>query len=73
MLLLGGIGSVIGPVIGAAVFFGIKVSFAALDYWRFVLGVLIILTCVVAPGGIAKAMLDIRLLLTRQRDGEAEV
>ncbi len=72
MLLLGGIGSVIGPVIGAAVFFGIKVSFAALDYWRFVLGILIILTCVAAPGGIAKAMLDIRLLLTRQRDGEAE-
>jgi len=68
MLLLGGIGTVMGPIIGAAAFFGIKVGFAAVDYWRFVLGMLIILSCVAAPGGIAKALLDLRLMLARRKN-----
>ena len=53
MVLLGGIGHVLGPILGAALFFGIKVSLSALDYWRFVLGCLLILTCVAAPNGLA--------------------
>jgi branched-chain amino acid transport system permease protein len=68
MLLLGGIGTVMGPIIGAAAFFGIKVGFAAVDYWRFVLGMLIILSCVAAPGGIAKALLDLRLMLAKRKN-----
>ena len=53
MVLLGGIGHVLGPILGAGLFFGIKVSLSALDFWRFVLGTLLILTCVAAPHGLA--------------------
>ncbi|MBV6633955.1 MAG: ABC transporter permease [Alphaproteobacteria bacterium] len=60
MLLLGGIGTVTGPIIGAALFFGIKVGFQIIDFWRFILGALIILTCVAAPGGVAAALTGLR-------------
>ncbi|MEM6902277.1 MAG: ABC transporter permease, partial [Pseudomonadota bacterium] len=66
MLLLGGIGHVTGPIIGAALFFGIKVGFQIIDFWRFILGALIILTCVIAPGGAASAIAALRAYIVRE-------
>ncbi|MEO0392349.1 MAG: ABC transporter permease [Pseudomonadota bacterium] len=67
MVLLGGMGHVMGPIVGAAVFFGIKVSFSAVDYWRFILGALLIITCVAAPGGITGWFQNLYALRAQRR------
>lgn len=54
MMLLGGIQSLTGPWLGAAVFIGVKsVLTSATDHWRVVLGGMIILAVLVFPRGIA--------------------
>jgi branched-chain amino acid transport system permease protein len=67
MVLLGGVGTVTGPVLGAALFHGIRVGFSALNDWRFVLGSLIILTCVAAPEGLAGTLARLKALLAGRR------
>jgi branched-chain amino acid transport system permease protein len=53
MILVGGIQTVIGPLIGAAVFHSIKDFFMPLtDYWRFFLGLSIIAMVLVFPRGL---------------------
>jgi len=54
MVLLGGIGSLSGPVIGAFTFGGLEAELMArLPYWRALLGLVILLIVLVAPTGIA--------------------
>lgn len=53
MLLLGGIEAVAGPVIGAAAFTGLRITLASeTDYWRALLGILIIIAVLWFPSGI---------------------
>ncbi len=54
MMLLGGVHSLAGPVLGAAVFKTLEVGLATrTDLWRMVLGGVIVLLVVAAPGGLA--------------------
>ncbi|PWS34636.1 ABC transporter permease [Falsiroseomonas bella] len=56
MILLGGIQTVMGPVIGAAAFHSIKDVFMPLtDYWRFFLGASIIALVLIFPRGLGGA------------------
>jgi branched-chain amino acid transport system permease protein len=56
MVLVGGIQTVIGPIVGAAVFHSVKDFFMPLtDFWRFWLGLSIILMVVLFPRGLAGA------------------
>jgi branched-chain amino acid transport system permease protein len=53
MVLLGGIGSLSGPVIGAFAFGGLEAELMArLPYWRALLGLVILALVLVAPSGI---------------------
>jgi branched-chain amino acid transport system permease protein len=53
MILVGGIQTVMGPLVGAAVFHSVKDFFMPLtDYWRFFLGLSIIAMVLVFPRGL---------------------
>ncbi len=53
MVLLGGVQTLSGPVVGAGVFRLLEDEISRLDYWRAILGVIIISIVVIAPEGIA--------------------
>jgi branched-chain amino acid transport system permease protein len=56
MVLLGGVETLSGPLVGAAVFVGLQEQLSrATDLWRLLLGVIIILLVVAFPQGIAGA------------------
>jgi len=56
MMLLGGVNSLNGPILGAATFRGLRVFVAAeTDLWRLVLGGVLILLCLAFPEGLAGA------------------
>jgi branched-chain amino acid transport system permease protein len=52
MVLLGGVQTLSGPVLGAAVYQGLRVWMEASDYWRLILGVIIVGIVVIFPQGI---------------------
>jgi len=53
MVLLGGIGSLTGPIIGAFAFGGLEAELmASAPFWRAILGVVILALVIVAPSGI---------------------
>ncbi len=61
MILLGGMQTVMGPVIGAAAFHSIKDVFMPLtDYWRFFLGASIIALVLIFPRGLGGAVAAVR-------------
>jgi branched-chain amino acid transport system permease protein len=67
MVLVGGIQTVIGPLVGAAVFHSVKDFFMPLtDYWRFFLGLSIIIMVVAFPRGLAGAGEALRGWRTRR-------
>ncbi|MDR3518019.1 MAG: ABC transporter permease [Azospirillaceae bacterium] len=71
MVLLGGVQSLVGPIVGAVVFHGLETQLVRLtDYWRLVVGVIIILLVLAFPQGIAGA-LGGRLRSGRSGTGEA--
>ena len=54
MVLLGGINTLLGPIIGAAVFTWLQDTLArSTEYWRGALGITILLLVVLFPRGIA--------------------
>ncbi len=54
MVLLGGVQTLSGPVVGAAVYHALQTEvMRSTDYWRFILGAVIILLVVAFPQGIA--------------------
>lgn len=53
MVLLGGVQTLSGPVVGAGVFRLLEDEISRLDYWRAILGAIIIAIVVIAPEGIA--------------------
>ncbi|MCA3287089.1 MAG: ABC transporter permease [Roseomonas sp.] len=61
MILLGGMQSVMGPVLGAAAFHSIKDVFMPLtDHWRFLLGASIIALVLIFPRGLGGAYASLR-------------
>ena len=61
MILLGGMQSVVGPVLGAAAFHSIKDIFMPLtDHWRFFLGASIIALVLIFPRGLGGAYASLR-------------
>lgn len=54
MILLGGVESILGPVVGASVYHWLQSEIVrASDHWRLVLGLVIVTLCVIFPDGIA--------------------
>jgi branched-chain amino acid transport system permease protein len=53
MVLLGGVESLSGPVVGSAAFTWLHDKVARIDYWQLVLGCIFILLVIVFPDGIA--------------------
>jgi len=67
MVLVGGIQTVIGPLVGAGVFHSVKDFFMPLtDFWRFWLGLSIIIMVVAFPRGLAGAGEMLRALRERR-------
>jgi branched-chain amino acid transport system permease protein len=65
MILLGGMQSVVGPVLGAAAFHSIKDIFMPLtDHWRFLLGASIIALVLIFPRGLGGAYASLRARFT---------
>lgn len=65
MILLGGMQSVMGPVLGAAAFHSIKDIFMPLtDHWRFFLGASIIALVLIFPRGLGGAYASLRARFT---------
>ncbi len=61
MVLLGGVQTVSGPIVGAFVFAGLEEQLMRLTaYWRFALGLAIVLVVMLFPRGIAGTILDWR-------------
>ncbi len=59
MVLLGGVQTVSGPIVGAAIYAGLQEQLVRLtDYWRLVLGASIVALVLVFPQGIAGAFAD---------------
>ncbi|WP_376099359.1 ABC transporter permease [Roseomonas sp. CCTCC AB2023176] len=68
MILLGGIGTVMGPLAGAAALHWAKDVFLPLtDFWRFFLGAAIIAVVLLAPRGLGGAYAELRARLPRRR------
>ena len=68
MVLLGGIETVLGPVVGASAYHWLQTEIVrATDHWRLVLGVVIVAMCILFPDGIGgqvvrwKDAFDLRL------------
>ncbi|HLI14236.1 MAG TPA: ABC transporter permease [Alphaproteobacteria bacterium] len=69
MVLLGGVHALAGPLVGAAVFTGLQEEIGALtNYWRGIVGLIILVLVLAFPQGIAGIT---RLVRTRRRAAEA--
>ncbi|MEP3247560.1 MAG: ABC transporter permease [Sneathiella sp.] len=74
MVLLGGIQSLIGPIIGAVSFTMLEDLVTRLDYWRIIFGAVILFIVVIAPQGLAgfaRQILPTRI--TGAKDEEASL
>jgi len=71
MVLLGGVQTLSGPVVGAGVFRLLEDEISRLDYWRAILGAIIIAIVVIAPEGIAGFIRKIAMKAGFERDEEA--
>ena len=66
MVLLGGLQSIAGPLVGAAGFIGLKIGIASeTDYWRSILGAIIIAVVLVFPHGIVGEIERLRRRVSR--------
>jgi branched-chain amino acid transport system permease protein len=64
MVLLGGINTLLGPIVGAAVFTWLQDTLArSTDYWRALLGAIILLIAMVFPRGIVGSL---KALITKR-------
>ncbi|MGI9417300.1 MAG: ABC transporter permease, partial [Geminicoccaceae bacterium] len=53
MVLLGGVQSLAGPIVGAVSFTLLEDQIARFDYWRLILGLVILTIVTLAPDGLA--------------------
>ncbi len=58
MVILGGTGRLFGPVLGAAFLIGLETVFSAYtEHWQLVLGLVLLLVVLLAPGGLSAMLL----------------
>ena len=67
MVFMGGVQSLTGPIAGASVFTLLQDWLARFEYWRLLLGILIILIAILMPGGLAGALDQIKSLIQRPK------
>ena len=61
MIVLGGVGSLFGPLIGAVVFLALEESLSQLtDFWQLIIGPLLLFLVIYAPGGINGFLASLR-------------
>lgn len=61
MVIVGGIGTVIGPVVGAAVVIGLKHQLSSItEYWTFVMGVFFVIVVLFTEGGFYGLLVRLR-------------
>ncbi len=65
MVFLGGVQSLTGPIAGASVFTLLQDWLSRFEYWRLLLGLLIIFIAILLPGGLAGAAEQIKALIRR--------
>lgn len=58
MVLMGGVNSLAGPLVGGAVFTWLQDEISRLEYWRWILGLIIVAIVIVFPKGISGSMRD---------------
>ncbi|MBI0434925.1 branched-chain amino acid ABC transporter permease [Roseomonas sp. KE0001] len=62
MVILGGAGTLMGPVLGAVALVGLEYGLAGLtEHWQFILGPLLVLVVIFARGGLMAALRRLRL------------
>jgi branched-chain amino acid transport system permease protein len=71
MVLLGGVQTLSGPIVGAGVFRLLEDEISRLNYWRAILGGIIVGIVIIAPEGIAGFIKRMAIRLGLERDGEA--
>ncbi len=71
MVFLGGVQSLTGPIAGASVFTLLQDWLSRFEYWRLLLGLLIIFIAILLPGGLAGAVDQVKALLGRAPKDEA--
>jgi branched-chain amino acid transport system permease protein len=71
MVLLGGVQTLSGPIVGAGVFRLLEDEISRLNYWRAILGGIIVAIVIIAPEGIAGFIKRMAIRLGLERDGEA--
>lgn len=71
MVLLGGVQTLSGPIVGAGVFRLLEDEISRLDYWRAILGGIIVAIVIIAPEGIAGFIKRMAIKAGLERDGEA--
>ena len=67
MVLLGGVQSLFGPILGAVVFTFVQDILSTLKYWRFIFGLVIIAIVILAPDGLTGALQRFGALLRRAK------
>ncbi|MGF1553734.1 MAG: ABC transporter permease [Paracoccaceae bacterium] len=67
MVLLGGVQSLAGPLLGAGAFVALEDAISRLDYWRAILGGVILTVCLLAPDGIAGGLTRLAAFARRRR------
>ncbi len=70
MVLLGGVQTLSGPIVGAGVFRLLEDEISRLDYWRAILGGIIVGIVIIAPEGIAGFIKRIAVKAGLEREGE---
>ena len=72
MVFLGGVQSLTGPIAGASVFTLLQDWLSRFEYWRLLLGLLIIFIAILLPGGLAGAVDQVKALIGYARKDEAQ-
>ncbi|MGI9464922.1 MAG: ABC transporter permease, partial [Aestuariivirgaceae bacterium] len=67
MVLFGGIQTIAGPIIGAISFTVLEDQLSRLDYWRAMLGAVILFVVLLAPQGIAGGLQQLAQAVTGRR------
>ena len=65
MVFLGGVQSLTGPIAGASVFVLLQDWLSRFEYWRLLMGLLIIFIVILLPGGLAGAADQMRSIFGR--------
>jgi branched-chain amino acid transport system permease protein len=71
MVLLGGVQTLSGPIVGAGVFRLLEDEISRLNYWRAILGAIIVGIVIIAPEGVAGFIKRMAIKFGLERDGEA--